>query len=111
MLWRNGYTPDLYAYYEAGKIEDFHDRQSRFMKAVDRNKNLVAASDWTFSLDPEVEAKKELTKADAQPPVNWPENGNWELKRFFKIEWEKWRRLNLGGRAYISTFTRSGATY
>lgn len=103
MLWRTGYTDDLYAFYESNKQGSFRDSECRFMKAVDENGQLMAVSEWAFVLDPEkhTEGKKPVNP-DGLPPSDWPALGNWELRRFFTLNLEKWERQYLAGRPYIS---------
>lgn len=104
MLWRAGYTDDLYAWYESGKRESLQDPECRFMKAADENGQLMAVSEWAFVLDLEKHAEgKKPTDPDGQPPSNWPVMGNWELRRFFNLNTEKWQKEYLAGRPYIST--------
>jgi hypothetical protein len=103
MLWPRGYTDDLYAYYEANKSKAFDDPQCRFMKAVDNaTGELVAVSQWTFSLDTKYQTSQEPIDPNKAPPGNWPIDGNWEMKRFFDINSEKWTNEYLTGRPYIS---------
>lgn len=105
MLWRRGYTEDLYAFYETSKRESFQDPECRFIKAVDDEKGkIVAVSEWTFALDPTKAENKEPTNPNAMPPANWPIDGNWELRRFFNLNLEKWVREWLAGKPYISAF-------
>jgi len=102
MLFPKGYTPDVYAYYEDNKIEGYHDDTQRFMEAVnDETGEIVACSEWTFALDPDAMVNKKPINPNEQPPANWPEGGNWRLKRFYKVEWEHWRRGVFGSRPYI----------
>ncbi|WPH02848.1 Hypothetical protein R9X50_00571600 [Acrodontium crateriforme] len=102
MMWPRGYTDDLYAFYEANKLKSFHDPTAHFMKAMDDQTGQVAAvSEWTFALDPVVNANKPRTDPNGQPPANWPVAGNWALRRFFKIEFEKFLHDVLGGKPYI----------
>lgn len=106
MLWPRGYTDDLYAFYEDRKTTSYHDPAQRLVKAVDdETGDIVAASEWTFVLDAEAEAKKEPSDPNEQPPPNWPEGGNWDLRTFFKLEWEKWRREMFAGKPYIGMYT------
>lgn len=87
MLWPNGYQPDLYAYMETRKYKDFLSPNSRFIKAVDEETGkIVGVSLFTLALDPEQNAEERPTREDEQPPEDWPEGGNWELKRFFAIK-------------------------
>ncbi|KAK5128304.1 hypothetical protein LTR85_002971 [Meristemomyces frigidus] len=102
MLWPRGYTDDLYAYYEDSKAKSYHDPEQRMMKAIsDEAGQIVAASEWTFILDAEAEAQREPSDPNEQPPANWPEGGNWGLRTFFKLAWEKWRREKFAGKPYI----------
>lgn len=102
MLWPRGYTADLYAYYEANKNESFDDSESRFVKAVDdATGDIVAVSQWTFSQNLGKQRERKPTNPDEQPPENWPIEGNWELKRFFKLNTEKWEKAWLEGEPYI----------
>lgn len=111
MLWRAGYTPDLYAFYESTKRDGLADPESRYMKAVDdETGQLMAVSELTFVLDSEKHAReKEPVDPDGQPPENWPVRGNWELRRFFSLNTERWERQWLGGKPYTSKLT-SGFT-
>ncbi|KAI7163480.1 NAD(P)-binding protein [Hortaea werneckii] len=102
MLWPRGYTPDLYAYYEDSKAQSLQKEASRILKAVDdETGEIVAVAQWTFALEGNDEGNKNLQFANEQPPANWPEGGNWELRRFFKIEWEEWRAEMMGEKPYI----------
>ncbi|KAI7088378.1 hypothetical protein KC356_g3289 [Hortaea werneckii] len=102
MLWPRGFTPDLYAYYENNKAQSLQKETSRILKAVDdETGEIVAVAQWTFALRGKDDGSKTLQFTDDQPPANWPEGGNWELRRFFKIEWETWRAKTMGGKPYI----------
>lgn len=104
MLWRAGYTDDLYAFYESNKRDGFDDPECRFMKAVDgESGRLMAVSEWAFVLDPEKHAEgKKPVDPDGTAPPNWPVKGNWELRKFFNLNLEKWENQYLAGRPYIS---------
>lgn len=104
MLWRAGYTADLYAFYESNKRDGFADPECRFTKAEnDETGRLMAVSEWAFVLDPQKHAeRKEPVNPDGMPPSNWPIGGNWELRRFFDLNLEKWEKEYLAGRPYIS---------
>ena len=103
MLWPRGYTQDLYAYYESNKTKGFHDAENRYVKAIDSNSGqIVAVSEWTFALDVGKQANKDAVDPYGQPPDNWPINGNWELRRFFERNTEKWVEQHLSGKPYIS---------
>ena len=102
MLFPNGYTDDLYAYYEDAERMSFHQPDNPFMKAVDEDGKILGVSDWTFALDPENRAKKPPADPNKEPPANWPKGGNWKLKRFFTILWDRWTRETFAGKAYIS---------
>lgn len=100
MLWRRGYTDDVYEFYSASKKDSFQDPECRFVKAVDdETGKIIAASEWTFALDPAESAEKEPVDS---PPSNWPIDGNWELRRFFNLNLEKWVNEWLAGKPYIS---------
>jgi hypothetical protein len=103
MSWPRGYTDDLYAYYDKRKLQSFHDPNTRMLKAIDSDNGgeIIAVAEYTFALDPEKTAAKELGDPNEKPPADWPQDGNWELRRFFKLEWEKWRRGILAGKPYI----------
>ncbi|KAK5169673.1 uncharacterized protein LTR77_005651 [Saxophila tyrrhenica] len=102
MLWPRGYTDDLYAYYESNKNRTFDDPECQFLKAVDdETGKMVAVSEWTFSLDTKKQAENEAVDPNGAPPANWPIDGNWELKRFFSVNSEKWNREWLKGQPYI----------
>ena len=82
-LWPNGYTPDLYQFYEHEKLESFHHPNRRLIKAIDSDTgDTIAASEWTFALDTNAQAKKKPMDPLAEPPANWPAGGNWEMRRF-----------------------------
>lgn len=105
MLWPRGYTDDLYAYNEADKEKSFDDPGCRFMKAVDEaTGDLVSVSEWTFSMDSVNKSEPTPTDPNAKPPANWPIDGNWELRRFFTLNLEKWTDRYLSGQPYISKF-------
>ncbi|TKA49673.1 hypothetical protein B0A54_00341 [Friedmanniomyces endolithicus] len=90
MLWPRGYTDDLYAYYEERKLKSFHDKDCHIMKAVDdQTSEIMGVSEWDFHLDPEATVRSQRTDPNEQPPANWPRSGNWEIRKFFVLEWEK----------------------
>ncbi|KAK0334469.1 hypothetical protein LTR91_007241 [Friedmanniomyces endolithicus] len=102
MLWPRGYTDDLYAYYEERKSKSFHDKDCHIMKAVDdQTGEILGVSEWDFHLDPDATAKSQPTDPNEQPPANWPRSGNWEIRRFFVLEWEQWTRETFAGKPYI----------
>ncbi|KAI7720072.1 NAD(P)-binding protein [Hortaea werneckii] len=102
MLWRQGFTPDLYAYYEDSKAQSLQKEACRIVKAVDdETGEIVAVAQWTFALEGNDEGNKTLQFTKKEPPANWPEGGNWELRRFFKLEWEAWRAEMMGEKPYI----------
>lgn len=104
MLWRRGYTEDLYAFYESNKKESFQDPECRFTKAVDDESGaIIAVSEWTFSLDL-AKHNEEPVDPNGSPPADWPIEGNWELRRFFNLNLEKWMKQYLIGNPYISKF-------
>lgn len=103
MLRRAGYTDDLYAFYESNKRDSLGDSECRFMKATDEKGQLVAVSEWAFVLDPAKHAEgKKPVDPNGQPPINWPLMGNWELRRFFNLNLEKWEKDYLAGRPHVS---------
>ena len=105
MLWRRGYTEDVYDFYEAGKKESYHDPDGRLIKAVDNETGtIVAASEWTFALDPVKQANKNPIDPYGHPPANWLIDGNWELRRFFDLNLEKWIRDYLKDEPFISIY-------
>lgn len=86
MLWPQGYTPDLHAYMQARKNSSFSSPNTRMIKAVDTSTNeILGVSHYTLALDPEENRKKEPMKQDEPPPNDWPQDGNWEMKRWFDI--------------------------
>jgi hypothetical protein len=104
MLWPRGYTEDLYAYMESGKRDSLRDPECQIIKAVDNDTgNIVAASEWMFCLDVGKHLKKEPVDPDGMQPANWPEGGNWEMKRFYNVNLDKWTNGYLTGRPYMST--------
>ena len=104
MLWRRGYTEDVYAFYEANKRESFQDPSCHLMKAMDdETGKILAVSEWMFAPDPTRHAHKDTVDPNGEPPANWPADGNWEMRRFFNLNSEKWTSEYLTGRPYIST--------
>lgn len=98
----------MYAFYEFEKKESLHDPQCRLIKAVDEDSGkIVAASEWTFVLDPAKtsESDEEALDSNAPPPPNWPIDGNWEMRTFFNLNLKKWKKDYLEGKAYISEWT------
>lgn len=85
MLWTKGYNDSLYAYEEAGLVDSLNDETCRLLKAVDGQTGKIAAvSEWSFLLDPRKNAEKQPISLDEPPPANWPDGGNWAIRRFFK---------------------------
>lgn len=102
MLWPNGYTSDLYAYYEANKAKAFVEPSTRLIKAVDDTTgDIMGVSQITFALDPEKNAAQSRPDPNAQPPPNWPKGGNWELKQYFKVNTFDLLRESFAGKPYI----------
>ncbi|RMY73871.1 hypothetical protein D0863_03599 [Hortaea werneckii] len=102
MLWPRGFTSDLHAYYENNKLQSLQKEASRIRKVVDdETGEIVAVAQWTFALEGDEQRNKISQFTDEQPSANWPEGGNWEIRRFFKIEWEAWRAETMGGKPYI----------
>ncbi|TKA70600.1 hypothetical protein B0A55_06704 [Friedmanniomyces simplex] len=102
MLWPRGFTDDLYAYYEGGKTKSFQDQNCRLMKAVDEpTGEIMGVSEWDFQLDPSANAESQPSDPNERPPANWPVGGNWEMRKFFKVEWENWTRATFAGKPYI----------
>lgn len=95
-------TDDLYAFYERRKTEHLRESTARVLKAVDdASGTIVAIAEWTFALDPKETASHQQNNSDDPPPADWPQGGNWGLRRFFKIEWERWRQEVLADKPYI----------
>lgn len=109
MLWPRGYTPDLHAYMARCKREDFHSSPNNiFIKAVDEaTGEIVGVSQYTMRLDVDENEREEARGPmgeDAEPPGDWPEGGNWALKRFF-ARWSFWLPVeSFKGRGYIREF-------
>lgn len=104
MLYPNGYTPDLFAYLERGKREDFASPNTRLLKAVDSSTGqIVGASHFTLALDPEKNAEQEPPGEDDPPPSDWPKGANWEMKRFYAISSHYLPIESFAGRGYICT--------
>ena len=105
MLWPNGYTSELYAYYEANKSKDLKDPDTRFIKAVDDTTgDIMGVSQITFALDLSKNAAQPRPDPNAQPPANWPKGGNWELKRYFKVNTFDLLQESFAGKPYICMF-------
>ena len=113
MMWRNGYTDELYAYCEAYKMKSFQENPTnKFMKAVDSDTDeIVGVCEWTFALDPEANAKTELPDPNAAPPADWPPGGNWELRTYYKINLQKILREFFAGKPYICMFCSPASSY
>ncbi|KAK5676147.1 hypothetical protein LTS10_011439 [Elasticomyces elasticus] len=102
MLWPKGNTDDLHAYYEERKMKNFHDPDCHILKAVEEpTGKIMGISEWDFYLDPKAAAETPISDPDERPPANWPEGGNWAIRSFFKLEWEKWSRETFAGKPYI----------
>lgn len=104
IAWPNGYTPDLYEYYESVRRREINEDTCRFMKAVNSETGqLVGISEWTFQLqrDLAAEAAAAARTATDPPPANWPAGGNWEMRRWYKINLQKLIRNSFGDRPYI----------
>lgn len=102
MLWPRGYTPDLHAYMARVKRDAFPSPSNVFVKAIDdETGEIVGVSQFAINDDgKEVEGPM---KEDAEPPSDWPEGGNWALKRFFAI-WSYWLPVqSFKGRPYLRT--------
>ncbi|KAK6436650.1 hypothetical protein LTR95_007152 [Oleoguttula sp. CCFEE 5521] len=101
MQWPRGYTPDLYAYKEIGDRGDFQDPANHYWKAVDsKTKEMVACADWGFHLESKVEECEGLTE-ESGPPEDWPEGGNWKLKRFYRLNTGRMIKQYIGEKPYI----------
>lgn len=102
MQWPRGYTADLHAFKDSGDRDGLRDPANRFFKAVDAaTGQIVGTAEWTLCLDPAAEAAGQPIRNDAHPPANWPEGGNWELRRFYKINFEKMKKETLAGVPFI----------
>ncbi|KAK6442698.1 hypothetical protein LTR95_001057 [Oleoguttula sp. CCFEE 5521] len=101
MQWPCGYTADFYAYKEMGDREDFQDSANHYWKAIDSETGeMVACADWSFHLESEVEAGERLT-VESGPPESWPEGGNWDLKRFYRLNTRRMIGDYIGKQPYI----------
>lgn len=85
MLWPNGYTPDLYAFYSSKKLSSLQDPNTHLLKAIDTEhpELILGAAEVTYALDPAVNAAQTAPDSNEQPPANWPKGGNWEMRRWF----------------------------
>lgn len=63
---------------------------------------MTAVSEWSFALDPEAAHNHDPVDPNGGPPPGWPIDGNWELRRFFSLNLEKWKKEWLSGKPYIS---------
>lgn len=101
MLWPRGYTTDLFSFYESEKEESFVNPDCHLMKAVDKHTGvIVGVSEWSFALNPKNEREKGSVDPDGGPPPDWPLDGNWELRRFFTLNLEKWKKEHLKDKPY-----------
>ncbi|KAK5117945.1 hypothetical protein LTR62_003989 [Meristemomyces frigidus] len=104
IMWPRGYTADWYTYHENDIHNDIQDPTARGMKAVETSTGrMVAGSEWSFAhVDaPDDMAGEKAIDPNQAPPEGWPVEGNWAVRMFFKLEWEKWRREVLAGKRYI----------
>ncbi|QIW95046.1 hypothetical protein AMS68_000564 [Peltaster fructicola] len=101
MMWPRGYTADLYSFKESSDASSLANPQCRMFKAVDAIRGIVGTAEWTLALDVDAQAHQQPTPDDAPPPANWPEGGNWALRRFYKINIEKLLRQHLDNQPYI----------
>lgn len=58
-------------------------------------------AEWTFALDPSTQANKDSFDPHGPPPPNWPAGGNWEMRRFFNLNSEKWTTAYMQEKRYI----------
>nr|OQO16101.1 hypothetical protein B0A51_17067 [Rachicladosporium sp. CCFEE 5018]OQO19395.1 hypothetical protein B0A51_11269 [Rachicladosporium sp. CCFEE 5018] len=101
MQWPRGYTPDLYAYKEIGDRGDFQDAANHYWKAIDaESRAMVACADWSFHLSQAAEQFDGINERSG-PPDDWPEGGNWELKRFYRLNTRRMIRDYIGKEPYI----------
>jgi ribosomal protein S18 acetylase RimI-like enzyme len=109
MMWRDGYTDDVYAFMEAKKREKLSDPDGRVLKAVDAaTGQIVGASDFRFALDPARNAQRRPISPDAPPPRDWPRGGHWELRRFFDGNSEELERRSFAGLPYMGIVISAG---
>lgn len=102
IAWPRGYTDDLYAYSDRAKAESFRDSNCPMVKAVDMSSGrMLGAAEWTLFLNPAARAEETPTDLSAAPPSDWPREGNWPLRQWFKLEWQRWRRDAFKDQAYI----------
>lgn len=82
------------------KREAFPSSSNVFVKAVDdETGEIVGVSQFEINDDGKVGDGP--MKEDAEPPGDWPEGGNWALKRFFAI-WSYWLPVeSFSGRPYL----------
>ena len=103
MMWANGYNAELYSFKESEDRADYDDPNNYYWKAVDAETGeIIAVAEWTFHLDAEAEALQKPVAPDAPPPDGWPEGGNWPLRRFYKINFQRMKGEYLTGTPYIS---------
>lgn len=103
MQWPNGYTPDLYAFKESEDGEGFPDPSNAFFKAIDDGTGeLLATAEWSFCLEPMERGEGGGFTEETPPPPGWPEGGNWPLKRFYKINFQRMKKEYLGKEPYLS---------
>lgn len=103
MMWPRGMTADFWAYHEASDLKDLQDPNARLFKAVDSaTGQIVGAADWTLALDAELEAKKATMSTQQPPPEGWPLEGNWAMRRWYKINLQRLIKQYLPNQPYIS---------
>lgn len=102
MMWRKGYTDQVYAYHESKTKESLRDPECRLIKAVDDETGaMVGVSEITFALNIETNRNQRPVGEDDSPPDNWPEGGNWEMRQWYKRNALALLRESFDGVPYI----------
>ena len=110
MMWANGYNAELYSFKESEDRDGYDQANNYYWKAVDSETGeIIAAAEWSFRLDVEADAQQKPVDEETPPPADWPEGGNWPLRRFYKINFQRMKREYLGGKPYISRLTTSSS--
>lgn len=104
MMWRKGYTDQVYTYHETKTAQSLHDPGCRLIKAVDDETGaMVGVSEITFALDVERNRNQKPAGEDVSPPENWPEGGNWEMRQWYKRNGFALLQESFDGVPYIRT--------
>lgn len=108
MIWTKGQNASVHAYINDRKQAELQNPKEPSMKCIDvTSGKLVAGATYTFAFEvqdgrPIATAPAESIAEDAPPPSNWPDGGNWNIVRWYKINTPRIVQQYMGGRPFIS---------